>query len=88
MAAGRGGGAGPLDCDRGLARVAAGLPGRRPGTNAHNDVYLAGKRRVVEHFGHSSFYERRRYEADGIDASRPRPRSGSPSTRPMAAACR
>ena len=26
----------------------------RQGTNAHNDVYLAGKRRVVEHFGHSS----------------------------------
>jgi uncharacterized protein (UPF0303 family) len=30
----------------------------RRGTNAHNDLYLAGKRRVVEHFGHSSFYER------------------------------
>jgi uncharacterized protein (UPF0303 family) len=37
----------------------------RPGTNAQNDVYLAGKRRVVEHFGHSSFYERRRHEAAG-----------------------
>ena len=37
----------------------------RPGTNAHNDLYLAGKRRVVEHFGHSSFYERRRHEAAG-----------------------
>jgi uncharacterized protein (UPF0303 family) len=37
----------------------------RQGTNAHNDVYLAGKRRVVEHFGHSSFYERRRHEANG-----------------------
>lgn len=35
------------------------------GTNAHNDVYLAGKRRVVEHFGHSSFYERRRHEVNG-----------------------
>ena len=37
----------------------------REGTNAHNDVYLAGKRRVVEHFGHSSFHERRRHEANG-----------------------
>ena len=37
----------------------------RPGTNAHNDLYLAGKRRVVEHFGHSSFYERQRHEAAG-----------------------
>jgi len=37
----------------------------RPGTNAHNDVYLAGKRKVVEHFGHSSFYERRRHEVNG-----------------------
>jgi uncharacterized protein (UPF0303 family) len=37
----------------------------RPGTNAHNDLYLAGKRRVVEHFGHSSFHERRRHEAAG-----------------------
>ena len=37
----------------------------RPGTNAHNDLYLAGKRRVVEHFGHSSFYERQRHLAAG-----------------------
>jgi uncharacterized protein (UPF0303 family) len=37
----------------------------RPGTNAQNDLYLAGKRRVVEHFGHSSFYERRRHEVAG-----------------------
>jgi uncharacterized protein (UPF0303 family) len=37
----------------------------RAGTNGHNDVYLAGKRRVVEHFGHSSFYERRRHEVNG-----------------------
>jgi uncharacterized protein (UPF0303 family) len=37
----------------------------RPGTNAHNDLYLAGKRRVVEHFGHSSFYERQRHVAAG-----------------------
>ncbi len=35
------------------------------GTNAHNDMYLAGKRRVVERFGHSSFYERRRHEVAG-----------------------
>ena len=37
----------------------------RPGTNAHNDLYLTGKRRVVEHFGHSSFYERLRHVAAG-----------------------
>lgn len=37
----------------------------RPGTNAHNDLYLAGKRRVVEHFGHASLYERLRHEAAG-----------------------
>ena len=37
----------------------------RPGTDAHNDLYLAGKRRVVEHFAHSSFYERLRHEEAG-----------------------
>ncbi len=37
----------------------------RPGTNAHNDLYLEGKRRVVEHFGHASLYERLRHEAAG-----------------------
>ena len=37
----------------------------RPGTNDENDLYLAGKRRVVEQFGHSGFYERRRHEAAG-----------------------
>ncbi len=37
----------------------------RPGTNANNDVYLAGKRRVVDHFGHASLYERLRHEAAG-----------------------
>jgi uncharacterized protein (UPF0303 family) len=37
----------------------------RPGTNAHNDLYLAGKRRLVRHFGHSSFYERLRHEEAG-----------------------
>jgi uncharacterized protein (UPF0303 family) len=37
----------------------------RPGTNAHNDLYLAGKRAVVRHFGHASFYERLRHEEAG-----------------------
>jgi uncharacterized protein (UPF0303 family) len=37
----------------------------RPGTNADNDLYLVGKRRVVEHFGHASLYERLRHEAAG-----------------------
>lgn len=37
----------------------------RPGTNAHNDLYLAGKRAVVRHFGHSSFHERLRHEEAG-----------------------
>ncbi len=37
----------------------------RAGTNKHNDLYLAGKRRVVEHFGHATMYERLRHEADG-----------------------
>ena len=37
----------------------------RPGTNADNDRYLAGKRRVVEHFAHASLYERLRHEAAG-----------------------
>lgn len=37
----------------------------RPGTNAHNDLYLAGKRRMVEHFDHASLYERLRHEAVG-----------------------
>ena len=37
----------------------------RPGTDAHNDLYLAGKRRVVDHFAHSSFYERLRHEEAG-----------------------
>jgi uncharacterized protein (UPF0303 family) len=36
-----------------------------PGTNAHNDLYLAGKRRVVRHFGHASLYERVRHLAAG-----------------------
>lgn len=37
----------------------------RDGTNAENDMYLAGKARVVERFGHCSLYERLRHEADG-----------------------
>jgi uncharacterized protein (UPF0303 family) len=37
----------------------------RPGTNAHNDLYLAGKRRVVEHFRHATMHERLRHEAAG-----------------------
>ncbi|HYO42915.1 MAG TPA: heme-binding protein [Candidatus Limnocylindrales bacterium] len=35
----------------------------RPGTDAHNDLYLAGKLRVVRHFRHSSLYERVRHLA-------------------------
>lgn len=37
----------------------------RPGTDAHNDLYLAGKLRVVRHFRHSSLYERVRHLAVG-----------------------
>jgi uncharacterized protein (UPF0303 family) len=37
----------------------------RTGTNAHNDMYVAGKARIVERFGHSTMYERLRYELDG-----------------------
>jgi uncharacterized protein (UPF0303 family) len=37
----------------------------RPGTDAHNDLYLAGKLRVVRHFRHSSLYERVRHLAAG-----------------------
>ena len=37
----------------------------RAGTNAHNDLYLAGKRRVVEHFGHSTMYARLYHESRG-----------------------
>ena len=37
----------------------------RAGTNAHNDMYVAGKARIVERFGHSSLYERLRHEAEG-----------------------
>ena len=37
----------------------------RPGTNAHNDMYVAGKVRVVERFGHASLFERLRHEEAG-----------------------
>lgn len=37
----------------------------RPGTTADNDAWIAGKAAVVERFGHSSMYLRRRYEVDG-----------------------
>jgi uncharacterized protein (UPF0303 family) len=37
----------------------------RNGTNAHNDMYVAGKARVVERFGHSTLFERLRYEEAG-----------------------
>ena len=37
----------------------------RNGTNAHNDMYVAGKARIVERFGHSTMLERLRHEADG-----------------------
>ena len=37
----------------------------RTGTNAHNDMYVSGKARLVERFGHSSLYERLRHEATG-----------------------
>lgn len=37
----------------------------RTGTNAHNDMFVAGKARIVERFGHSSLYERLRYESAG-----------------------
>lgn len=36
----------------------------RTGTNAHNDMYVAGKARIVERFGHSTMYERLRYELE------------------------
>lgn len=37
----------------------------RTGTNAHNDMFVAGKARIVERFGHSTLLERLRYEAEG-----------------------
>lgn len=37
----------------------------RTGTDATNDLYIAGKARIVERFGHSSLYERLQYELAG-----------------------
>jgi uncharacterized protein (UPF0303 family) len=37
----------------------------RTGTNAHNDMYVAGKARIVERFGHATLLERLRHEAEG-----------------------
>ena len=37
----------------------------RTGTDATNDQYVGGKARLVERFGHSSLYERLRFEAEG-----------------------
>jgi uncharacterized protein (UPF0303 family) len=37
----------------------------RTGTNAHNDMYVAGKARLVERFGHASLLERLRHEEAG-----------------------
>ncbi len=36
-----------------------------PGTRAHNDHMIAGKRRIVERWGHSTLYEKTRHEAAG-----------------------
>ncbi len=37
----------------------------RNGTDAHNDMFVAGKARIVERFGHSTLLERLQYEAQG-----------------------
>jgi uncharacterized protein (UPF0303 family) len=37
----------------------------RNGTDDENDMYIAGKARLVERFGHSSLYERLRHERAG-----------------------
>ncbi len=37
----------------------------RNGTDAKNDLFVAGKARIVERFGHSSLYERLQYELAG-----------------------
>jgi uncharacterized protein (UPF0303 family) len=37
----------------------------RTGTTMDNDMYVAGKARIVERFGHSTLYERLRHELDG-----------------------
>ena len=37
----------------------------RTGTNAHNDMYVAGKAKIVERFGHATLLERLRHEEAG-----------------------
>lgn len=37
----------------------------RRGTDAHNDMFVNGKARIVERFGHSTLLERLRYERQG-----------------------
>jgi uncharacterized protein (UPF0303 family) len=37
----------------------------RNGTNSHNDMYVAGKARIVERLGHSTMFERLQYELEG-----------------------
>ena len=37
----------------------------RTGTNAHNDMYVAGKAKIVERFGHATLFERLRHEEAG-----------------------
>jgi uncharacterized protein (UPF0303 family) len=37
----------------------------RTGTNGHNDMYVAGKARIVERFGHATLFERLRHEEAG-----------------------
>ncbi len=37
----------------------------RNGTDAKNDLFIAGKARIVERFGHSSLYERLQHELAG-----------------------
>ena len=64
----RRGGARPRGHDRGVARRPARVPrGRAPGRTPTTTCTSRGKRRVVEHFGHSSFHERQRHEAAGDD---------------------
>ena len=46
-------------CERVVFRAA------RTGTDVTNDLYIAGKARIVERFGHSSLYERLQYELAG-----------------------
>ena len=55
---------GPVTIEvRRLSRVV--FRAARTGTNAHNDMYVAGKARIVERFGHSTMYERLSHLAQG-----------------------